>query len=243
MHDAVADVLAERRRLDGTTRFGWIGSLLLHGALASAILLSGRVAEEPLRPVLTVRLRPVAPAQSSPPVTTPKKTAVAAKPAPPPKPVEKPKKQTVHEKAIFGRSPHEYTPPEKKPAPAASQPQPASSASESPAADSGFAVPGIGQAGVTGLEGGDFPYTIYIERMLSLVGSHWFRPSSAQEMLAQVYFVIERDGRIRDAQVEKSSGNPLFDRAALRSVVESSPLPPLPYGYSGNQLGVHLTFH
>jgi TonB family protein len=57
-----------------------------------------------------------------------------------------------------------------------------------------------------------------------------------------VYFAIDRDGTIRDAKIETPSGDGTFDRAALRAVLESSPLPPLPFGYAGTYLGVHLTF-
>ena len=57
-----------------------------------------------------------------------------------------------------------------------------------------------------------------------------------------MHFVIERDGRIHDAAVEAESGNGTFDRAALRAVLEASPLPPLPFGYSGAYLGVRLIF-
>jgi hypothetical protein len=41
---------------------------------------------------------------------------------------------------------------------------------------------------------------------------------------------------------EIASGSGLYDRAALRAVLESSPLPPLPFGYNGTYLGVHLKF-
>ncbi len=113
----------------------------------------------------------------------------------------------------------------------------------------GPAVPGVanpnditaGSSGVTGLEGGDFPYTIYIDRMRNLIGTHWFRPQSATAV-ATVHFVINRDGSIRDVTLDASSGNGVFDRAAQRAVVEASPLPPLPFAYSGTYLGVHLTF-
>ena len=111
------------------------------------------------------------------------------------------------------------------------------------------AVPGVanpnditaGTSGVTGLEGGDFPYTIYIDRMRNLIGTHWFRPQGTTAA-ATVHFVINRDGSIRDVTLDTSSGNGTFDRAAQRAVVEASPLPPLPFAYSGTYLGVHLTF-
>jgi TonB family protein len=62
------------------------------------------------------------------------------------------------------------------------------------------------------------------------------------DITTTVHFVINRDGTIRDVTNETASGNGTFDRAALRAVLEATPLPPLPFGYSGTYLGVHLTF-
>jgi TonB family protein len=98
-----------------------------------------------------------------------------------------------------------------------------------------------GGSGITGLEGGDFPYPIYIERMHTLIGQKWLRPQISN-VTTTIYFSIDRDGTVRDVKVETSSLNPTFDRAAQRAVLESSPLPPLPFGYNGTYLGVHLTF-
>ena len=85
------------------------------------------------------------------------------------------------------------------------------------------------------------PYTLYIDRMTTMIGQRWFRPQSGN-VTTVVYFVIDRDGTIRDSKTEVSSGNSTFDRGALRAVLETSPLPPLPFGYAGSYLGVHLTF-
>jgi TonB family protein len=101
---------------------------------------------------------------------------------------------------------------------------------------------GIGETGVTALEGGDFPYTLYLDRMKTLVGARWVRPQVAAGATAIVYFRIERDGTIRDAKLTTTSGSGTFDRAALRAVIEASPLPSLPFAYNGHYLGVHLTF-
>ncbi len=73
-------------------------------------------------------------------------------------------------------------------------------------------------------------------------GVTWFRPQVGDNASAIVFFAIDRDGTIRDAKIEDASGNGLYDRAALRAVLEASPLPPLPFGYSGTYLGVHLKF-
>src|SRR5256885_4102844 len=99
----------------------------------------------------------------------------------------------------------------------------------------------IGTAGVTSIEG-DFPYTIYIQNMNRLIGQHWTRPEVKPGTFAIVSFAIDRDGTIRDVKVETPSGNPLYDRSAQRALLETSPLPPLPFAYSGTFLGVHLTF-
>jgi TonB family protein len=100
----------------------------------------------------------------------------------------------------------------------------------------------IGAAGVTGIEG-DFPYTIYIDRMRVLISQRFLRPQAGGNTLTStVSFTINRDGAIRDAKTEIPSGDGTFDRAALRAVLEASPLPPLPFGYNGTYLGVHLTF-
>ena len=103
-------------------------------------------------------------------------------------------------------------------------------------------LPGVGTAGVTGLEG-NFPYTFYLERMIGLIGRNWLRPQSSADVMVVVYYRIDRGGRIYDVRISRSSGSGVFDRAALRSVLESSPLPPLPTGFRDRYLGVHLTFH
>ncbi len=158
---------------------------------------------------------------STPPVARPEAAAPTAKPvipAPIPKKIAKPV-----EASPFGRSPK----------PATEAPPPVVVAPPAPVTT---VQPDVQ------IEGGDFPYTIYIDRMKTLIGTRWFRPQVAQGVTAIVAFVIDRDGTLRDARVETSSGNSTFDRGALRAVLESSPLPPLPFGYSGTYLGVHLTF-
>ena len=100
----------------------------------------------------------------------------------------------------------------------------------------------IGGSGVTGLEGGDFPYTLYITGMQRRIGTNWIRPPGVTNLTTVIYFRINRDGTITDAKIEQPSGNGTFDRAALSAVRSSTPLNPLPFGYAGNYLGVHLTF-
>lgn len=268
MQDAVAEVLRSRAPR-GSDSIAWFASGALHLVLITAVVLAAGEAREETKPKsVSIRLAggaslPNAPrtrggeTRTQPPVAQPSPTPLPPKaetkndPLPPktitPTPTEaptKPTKKSSEGESLFGRS--EFDPKSGKPAP---PPSKAAAAGGAPAAAAPLpgatvgGMPGIGKAGVTSLEGGPFPYDAYIERMVSLIGTHWFRPQSGQESIAQVYFVIDRNGSVRDVKIETSSGDTTFDRAARRAVIEASPLPPLPLAYGGTFLGVHLTFH
>ena len=59
---------------------------------------------------------------------------------------------------------------------------------------------------------------------------------------AIVRFTIQRDGRLTDAVVERQSGNPALDLAALRAIVVTRQLTPLPAAFPNPSLTVHLNF-
>lgn len=246
MDDRVGDVLAQRAALDRGVGVGIALSLLLHGALTGAAVWTAlRHHETQTAGVMMIKFAaPPRAARAKAAVATPAtitQPAVAPKPAPLEKPeVPQPKKPTAAPKpekntvpfSPFGKSNKKGS---EQAAPSVAT---APAAATKPGVTTGAQVP-VGGTGVTGLEGGDFPYTLYITRMNSLIASHWYRPVNGT---ATVHFVIDRDGSIRNATIETPSGNDMFDRAVLRAVLESSPLPPLPFGYDGTYLGVHLTF-
>jgi protein TonB len=242
MRDRVADVLDQRAALDRGATSAVAISLLLHGGLTALAVYAATHATAP-KPATMVSIQfaqMTQPAPVRPRAAVPTQKPKIEEPKPrieEPKPVvEKPppkvEKNTVP-LSPFGRSTKKgsQAPPVAKPAdapPAA----PTSTAVEVP----------VGGAGVTGLEGGDFPYSLYIQGMQRKIGSNWFRPQLASGAATLVYFRIQRDGTISEAKVEASSGNGTFDRAALSAVRSSTPLNPLPFAYSGTFLGVHLTF-
>jgi protein TonB len=244
MEDSIGDLLAERARLGGNAAGGIAVAVLLHGLLAAGIVYSAMHAAAPQEvSTLNIKFAPmssIAPAAVTSPQPiappAPKKLTIPEPAAEPAKPVVKSEPKTVP-LSNFGRSTKKgsETPPAPRPQPPASP-----IAAGKPGVVGGVDIP-IGSAGVTGIEG-DFPYTIYIDRMKTLIGQRWLRPQAATGITATVSFVIDRDGTIRDAKNEITSGNGTFDRAALRAVLEASPLPPLPFGYNGTFLGVHLTF-
>jgi TonB family protein len=57
----------------------------------------------------------------------------------------------------------------------------------------------------------------------------------------QIVLEIGREGEIRGLAVEKSSGDPLYDEAALRAITEATPFPPFPDDFK-EFLRVHLEF-
>lgn len=258
MHDRVAEVLAERATLDSGAAAGLALSVALHAGVTAAIVYAALHHPAPeLTNVLQIKFAPVtaptvvaAPPPAAPPKAPPK--AVPAAPVPPPapaKPVEKPVVKNTAPPDAFGRSTKK---PAEVPVPPATRPQPVPIAQPShPATPAASGIPGVasatniapGTSGVTGIEGGDFPYTIYISVMNHLVSSHWFRPQAeTPKAPATVHFIINRDGTLRDITLQSSSGNAVFDRAALRAVTESSPLGPLPFAYTNTYLGIYMTF-
>ncbi|SRR5213594_2490166 len=85
----------------------------------------------------------------------------------------------------------------------------------------------------------DFPFAWYVRVVHGKITERW----EGQAIPGQqpiVTFDINRDGRISGLAIEKSSGNPYYDRAALRAITEAAPFPPLPPEYSGQVLGIKL---
>lgn len=88
----------------------------------------------------------------------------------------------------------------------------------------------------------DFQFTYYIDRMLALIESRWYKPPVPLGTGARARFTILRDGKLKGIALEESSGYPTFDRAILRALYAANPLPPLPPAYLKSSLTVHLRF-
>jgi TonB family protein len=239
VEDRVAEVLAQRAAIERGPAAGIVVSVLLHGGITALAVYAALHATPPqVANVLTIKFAP-APAPIVP-ANAPKPRAAApvihepvpAVEAPKPQPKPEPLKNTAPP-SPFGKSAKKAGPAPLPP------PAPAPAATSTDAAAPNIAA---GTSGVAGIEGGDFPYTMYLTNMNRLIGSHWFRPQITGDLTTKISFTINRDGSINDAAVEQASGNGTADRAALRAVLESSPLPPLPFGYNGTYLRVHLIF-
>jgi TonB family protein len=99
--------------------------------------------------------------------------------------------------------------------------------------------------GSIAVDASDFPFTYYMRLIQSKVNEHWSPPRAAAAggERTVVLFEIRRDGQVvRDPVLERSSGNNLYDQAALRAVTQASPFPPLPPEFRASSLIVHIGF-
>ena len=87
-----------------------------------------------------------------------------------------------------------------------------------------------------------FDYAYYLAIVRDKIGNNWVRTYTGNGKV-KIYFKIMKNGEIRDAKVEISSGNEGLDRLALDAVLKSNPLPPLPEGFRENYIGIHIWFN
>ena len=96
-----------------------------------------------------------------------------------------------------------------------------------------------GTAGLSMGEGNSFgqKYAWYVASMRARISASWLQSMISPNLLSapRLYltFEISRDGNINNVQITQSSGIAEVDRSALRAILASNPLPPLPRDYSG----------
>jgi TonB family protein len=87
----------------------------------------------------------------------------------------------------------------------------------------------------------DFPYAWYIQAVHRKISQNW--DGEAREGSQPVIvFEIARNGQVGRVAVEKTSGNPLYDQAAVRAIHNSTPFPQLPADFKAPLIRVHLSF-
>ena len=261
--EAVTSVLLERARHDAGLPRMVSASLVAHVALiavlAAASAISGRTREADLRDVMTISLggapgpnaggmtmmgspaRPRAeappaaarqpspvvppPAAAKPAMTLPTSTRPARTPAKPPKPAAG---------AVTGAAPAAPAPP------AAGAP-----GGEALDPNRGMGFGGLSTGGGMGagsyLDVKNFCCPDYLVTMIQVIRGNW----SARQQVAgvtMVRFRIQRDGRLTDIELERSSGFPALDLTAQRALFNTQRLPPLPQAFPDDQLTVYLNF-
>ena len=103
---------------------------------------------------------------------------------------------------------------------------------------------GMSLGGPAGSFGQLFPW--YVQAVQRRVSSNWLQstvdPTVQWAPRAVIDFEILRDGTIVNIQVMKSSGYASVDASAVRAITMSSPVNPLPGGYSGSYVNVEFWF-
>src|SRR4030042_3244635 len=70
----------------------------------------------------------------------------------------------------------------------------------------------------------------YYSRIRKEIWQHWASPDTVKNDIEAIISIrILKDGTIISQRIEKSSGNPLFDRSAIKALAKASPLSPPPY--------------
>ena len=88
---------------------------------------------------------------------------------------------------------------------------------------------------------GDFCCPEYLATMTMRIRSAWNQNQGAAGT-SLIKFTIQRDGQIVNASIERGSGTVTLDTAALRAVLTTKTLPPLPDAFPNPTLTVHLNF-
>jgi TonB family protein len=238
--DPVSRILTERQRARPRLFPFALMALAMHCGIAGAIFLASRhAAARPAQlPAVSVRIvRPEPPRRSRSSQPAPRPTRAAAKPtaAPEPEPEPVATEPPVVADPVSPPSEDAMAAPEQRSTPKPTPPPAPAGAGGglSVGGDNGRQIPGIPS---------DFHFAYYIQRMLALIEARWYKPAVPEGTKSLVRFTIARDGRVSRIELESSSGNSSFDRAALRALYAANPLPPLPPAYAKPTLTVHLTF-
>jgi len=98
--------------------------------------------------------------------------------------------------------------------------------------------------------GGDFAsrYGWYIAAAKRRIDPNWDRLSidssvrNSSTLHCAVFFIINRDGSVKNVRIAESSGNLSWDNAGIRAILSSTPLPPLPSDYPHSDVSVTWDF-
>lgn len=106
---------------------------------------------------------------------------------------------------------------------------------------------GIGniRAQGTGVGNQDKLFSDYLSVVQGIIHSNWFVDQSLlpnSKLIAKVKILISQNGKISDASILKSSGNPYYDRTVI-SAINSSTLPPVPQRYLNHQNTLDLVLN
>ena len=229
--------------IGGGETAGMIGTALVHGAVLAFVFAAARPPKAG-PPVYAVELvaapapvsAPSAPVATAPPAPAPQ-PAVSRAPA---KPSHAPAVKTPPAKPEPARTPpRTATPP---PVPGAQTARTTKTAAVAPAPGE---TPSNGTDAVTVKTPGlAFAYPEYLRNIVAQIYRRWERPRGGT-LRAEVFFLILRDGSVRDIRFLTPSGEFTFDlgaQGAIEAAANAGAFGPLPDGYAQDVLPVSFYF-
>ncbi len=209
------------------------GSVIGSGAAHLLVVVALFIVRQPMSIVVpgpdVIQVALVDPTAAIPPPTPPQ----VEPPKPEPETIKPTEEQGVK---LQAPKPKKTPKPQPSPPPAHSAPAPALPSAQ------------VGPSGLKGdvdVDSGNFEFTYYLILIRNRIGANWSPPAGLNRgapVRAVIYFRIGRGGELSGVRIETVSGVEFFDRSALRAVTLSDPMPPLPLGYTGGDLGVHFGF-
>ena len=223
-------------------RTGFILSSIVHGALVAAVVVIALQHDAPRPPVYRVEMiaGPAGTRQAG--VVQPEKPAEPAPAAAPAGAERAPVEKALPTKKAVKAAPVRATPSLVKTRTAG--------AKEPPTVVKPSALPtaGSGQTGGKGsdvisidLKGTAFPYEGYLKNIVREI-SLAYSSSASASLVAEVKFIIHRNGSVTGIEIVKPSGNRFFDIEAKSTIEAVRNFGPLPSGWADDVLVVYFTF-
>jgi TonB family protein len=248
--DAVSPILIERAQEPQGLGNMFVVSLVVHALVAVAIFVAPRPSlEAPPTTVMTISLTA---GQVNSGGMTPMagRAAEAAKPdekptpaaAPAPKPAEMvlPTSKTKAPPTVTQKKAPDDA--RSKLVPKAAEASRGDARIDTGLKTTGFGLSTGGGGGTSGyLEVQNFCCPDYLATMIQLIQRNW-NGRQATPGATLMKFTIQRDGRLTNVELERSSGYFALDQTAQRSLLVTRQLPPLPGAFPEPTLTVHLTF-
>jgi len=206
------------------------------------------------------------PTETPPAPPTPQELTTATTPTPSPtKPLEAippppPRKPAPPQPTAVAAAPPHPLPAKPTPQPAPSPaPLPQVATSPVPQPIPGTPGTGTGRGGPGGvgqgeagaghgiIGSGNGPGDDYLERVRRWINKYKKYPDAAIKQKQQggpmLAIRLRRDGTVLNVEIDRSSGFPLLDEAALKAVRDASPVPPFPAGYANDEAEIGLPFN
>ncbi|HEV8376665.1 MAG TPA: TonB family protein [Candidatus Polarisedimenticolia bacterium] len=169
--------------------------------------------------------------------------ALKPKVAPKPVPSTKPKARETKAEPTSAREESAETPEPPRAQKAGTGGDGAGSAPSGSLGGQGSGTGGGGSGGI--VDDPAFQFGWYVSNIQAIVSRNWSQPLKPEitgSLVAVVHFRIHKDGRVDEIVLERTSGDSVLDRSAVRALQDSSPLPPLPFQWSKESIGFRFEF-